>query len=83
MIGKIIGAIAGKQASKHVRGIGGTNGALLGVAATTVLRRLGPLGLIAVAAGGYGMKKYSEKRQAETRKAMRSSGYADPTRTQA
>ena len=61
MIGRIIGAVAGAKAAEHVRGIGGTGGALLGMAAPMVLRRLGPLGLIAASAGGYAFKRYNEK----------------------
>ncbi|WP_313434749.1 hypothetical protein [Novosphingobium sp.] len=57
MIGKVIGAIAGKRLSQDVSGVGGTRGALLGVGAATVLRRLGPLGMVAVAVGGYALKK--------------------------
>lgn len=64
MIGKIIGAIAGEKIARHVRGIDGTGGALLGVGAATLLRRLGPVGLVAAAAGGYALKRYVEKRQA-------------------
>jgi uncharacterized membrane protein len=61
MLGKLIGAIVGQKAAKHVAGVSGTGGALLGVAATTVLRRLGPLGLAAVAAGGYALKRHRDK----------------------
>lgn len=75
MFGKIIGAIAGNQAAKHISGLSGTGGALLGIAAPTVLRRLGPLGLIAAAAGGYAIKKYNKRRHNE--------GATRPTRTQA
>lgn len=64
MIGKIIGAIAGEKIAKRVNGIGGTGGALLGVGAATLLRRLGPVGLVAAAVGGYAIKRYAEKRQA-------------------
>ena len=63
MIGKLIGAFAGAKAASHVRGIGGTGGALLGAAAPAVIRRLGPVTLIAAAAGGYALKRYSDKRQ--------------------
>lgn len=83
MIGKIIGAIAGSKASKHVSGIGGTGGALLGAAAPVVLRRLGPLGLIAAAAGGYAFKKYNDKRQAQSLKGSKPHFVSEPTRTQA
>jgi hypothetical protein len=64
MIGKIIGAVAGKRISQHVDGVGGTGGALLGVGAATVMRRMGLLGLVAAAVGGYAFKRYSEKREA-------------------
>ncbi|WP_083274607.1 hypothetical protein [Novosphingobium resinovorum] len=63
MIGKIIGAIAGQRVSRDVGGVGGTGGALLGVGAATVLRRLGPVGMVAAAAGGYALKKHLEKRE--------------------
>lgn len=46
MIGKILGAIAGERAAKHVRGLGGPGGALLGAGAAALIRRLGPLGLV-------------------------------------
>lgn len=62
MIGKIIGAIAGKNLSRHVDGVGGTGGALLGMGAAAALRRFGPAGLVAAAVGGYAFKKYSERR---------------------
>lgn len=64
MIGKIIGAIAGKKASEHLSGVGGTGGAVLGVAAASLARRLGPLGLIAAAAGGYAIKHVLDKQKA-------------------
>lgn len=82
MIGKIIGAVAGSQASKHVQGLNGTGGALLGVALPTLLRRLSPLTLIAVAAGGYAYKKYADRRETEKLEPERPSGFAEPTRTQ-
>lgn len=62
MLGKIIGAVAGKKVAQNVGGLDGTSGALLGVAATTVLRRLGPLGLVAAAVGSYAVKKHLDKR---------------------
>jgi len=64
MIGKLIGAIAGEHAARHVSGINGPGGALLGVGAATLLRRLGPVGLIAAAVGGYALKRHYDKRQA-------------------
>lgn len=65
MIGNIIGAVAGNQAAKHIQGIDGTGGAVLGVVATTVLRRLGPVGLVAAAVGGYALKRYADRRKAK------------------
>ena len=64
MLGKIIGAVAGQKAAQHVSGVDGTGGALLGVGAATLLRRLGPVGLVVAAVGGYAVKKYLEKQQA-------------------
>jgi hypothetical protein len=63
MLGKLIGAIAGKRAARHVGGVSDTGGALLGVGAATLLKRLGPVGLIAAAAGGYALKKYYDRQR--------------------
>ena len=63
MLGKIIGAVLGKRAARHVSGVGGTEGALLGAAVPVLLRRLGPLGLIAAAAGVYMLKRHNDMRQ--------------------
>jgi len=83
MIGKIIGAMPGTQASKHVRGLNGTGGALLGAAAPILLRRLSPLTLIAAAAGAYAAKKHADGQKAEKLPRARPSGIVEPTRTQA
>ena len=64
MIGKILGGIVGAKAADHVRGIGGTGGALLGVGAATLARRLSLPAMLALAAGGYAYKRYSERRDA-------------------
>jgi trimethylamine:corrinoid methyltransferase-like protein len=64
MIGKIIGAIAGSKVAEHTRGIGGPTGAILGVGAATLARRLSLPALVAVSAGGYFAKKYFDKQQA-------------------
>ena len=61
MLGKILGGIVGAKAADHVRGVGGTGGALLGVGAAALARRLGPVGLIAAVAGGYAFKRYKDK----------------------
>lgn len=65
MFGKVLSAIAGSQVAQHVRGVDGTSGAVIGVVTTSVLRRLGPVGLIAAAVGGYALKKHFDKREAE------------------
>ncbi|MFA7597273.1 MAG: hypothetical protein WCY92_13060 [Novosphingobium sp.] len=61
MFGKIIGAIAGERAARHVSGVNGPMGAALGAGAVALARRFGPLGIVAVAAGGYALKRYREK----------------------
>lgn len=62
MLGKIIGAVVGEHAARRVRGVNGTGDALLGAGAATLLRRLGPLGLVAAAAGGYMLKRRNDRR---------------------
>lgn len=73
MLGKIIGAAAGQRIAKNIGGIGGSEGALLGVVAATVLRRLGPAGLIAAAVGSYAIKRGLERREARGHQAGRDS----------
>jgi hypothetical protein len=63
MIGKIIGAVAGKKAADHMRGVSGPTGALLGAAAPVILRRLSLPAMLAIAAGGYAYKRYTDKRE--------------------
>jgi hypothetical protein len=68
MIGKLIGAVLGAQAAQHTAKVGGAGGALLGVASASVLRRMSIPAMLALGAGGYAYKKWSEKREAETTK---------------
>lgn len=63
MLGKLIGAVVGERVSRHVSGINGPGGALLGVGTAALLRRLGPLGMIAALAGGYFVKKHFDKQE--------------------
>lgn len=79
MIGNIIGALAGNQAAKHIQDLNETGGALLGA----LLRRLGPLGLLAAAGGGYAYKKCTDRREAQKRATAKPSVLTEPTRTQA
>lgn len=65
MLGKVIGAMAGERIARQVGGMSETGGALLGASAAVVLRRLGPMGLLTAAVGGYALKRYLEKRRAE------------------
>jgi len=67
MIGKLIGALAGAQASKFSRNLGGTGGALLGALAVPVVRRMKWTSLAALAAGGYVIKKLNDKGAASTK----------------
>lgn len=64
MIGKIIGGIVGARlAEREPGGLKGPGGALLGIGAATLARRLSPLGLVALAAGGYAFKRYRDRRE--------------------
>lgn len=66
MIGKIIGAIAGSQASRFTRSIGGTGGAVLGMVAVPIIRRMRFGTLLVLGAGGYVAKKLMDKRDEPT-----------------
>lgn len=63
MIGKIIGAMVGAKVAERARGgVGGPGGAILGAVAVPLARRLGPVGLAAIALGGYAAKKMGTRR---------------------
>lgn len=68
MLGRVIGAVAGRAAARQIGGIGaGPIGMVAGTILPFVLRRFGPAGMIGVALGGYAIKKIAEgeaKRQA-------------------
>ena len=68
MLGKILGAVAGKQIADHSAGVSGPTGMIAGALAGSVLRRASIPALIAITAGGYAYKKWSDKREAETTK---------------
>lgn len=61
MLGKIIGALVGREIDRR-DGRGGAKGALLGAAAAGGLRRLGPLGMLL--GGAYVAKKALDRRRA-------------------
>jgi uncharacterized membrane protein YebE (DUF533 family) len=62
MIGKIIGALVGREIDRR-DGQGGLKGALLGAGAVGLLRRLGSIGLLA--GGAYITKKAYDRHQAD------------------
>ena len=68
MFGKILGAVAGKQIADHSAGVSGPTGMIAGALAGSVLRRASIPALIAITAGGYAYKKWSDKREAERAK---------------
>lgn len=61
MIGKVISAVVGGKIAQGIPGLSGPGGAALGVVANSVLRRLGPLGMAAVA-GGWLVSREIERR---------------------
>jgi len=61
MIGKVIGALVGRELDRREGGRG-LKGAVLGAAAAGGLRRLGPLGV--VLGGAYVAKKMLDRRRA-------------------
>ena len=64
MIGRVIGALVGREMDRR-DGSGGLKGMALGALAAGALRRMGPLGL--VLGGGYVAKKAYDRRKAEQR----------------
>ncbi|KQM24559.1 MULTISPECIES: hypothetical protein [unclassified Sphingomonas] len=60
MIGRIIGALVGRQMDRR-DGRGGVKGAAMGWAAGAVMRRMGPLGMIL--GGSYAAKKAYDRRK--------------------
>ena len=73
MFGKIIGAVAGAKAADHIGSLNQPGGALLGIGAAALARRLGPVGLIAALAGGYAFKRYKDKQAKRARPKARPS----------
>jgi uncharacterized membrane protein YebE (DUF533 family) len=71
MIGRIIGALVGREIDRR-DGSGGMKGMAIGAVAAGALRRMGPLGL--VLGGGYVAKKAYDRRRTERQ-------FRDTTRT--
>ena len=65
MIGKMIGAYAGERAARHVDGLNGTAGALLGAGGVAAIKKIGPFGLLAALAGGYALKRHLDHNRQE------------------
>jgi len=65
MLGKLLGAAAGAEASKFTTAFGGPAGAAIGVLAVPLVRRLSIPGLIVVTVGGYFAKKWLDRREAQ------------------
>ncbi len=61
MIGRIIGALVGREMGRREGG-SGTKGAIGGMVAMGVMRRMGPLGMLL--GGGYAAKKAYDRRKA-------------------
>ena len=61
MIGKLIGALVGREIDRR-DGEGGVKGALLGAATVGIIRRAGPLGLLL--GGAWVAKKAFDRRKA-------------------
>ena len=66
MIGKFLGALIGRKIDRS-DGDSGVKGAVLGVAAASIIRRAGPIGLLL--GGGWLAKKAFDRRKAEKRAA--------------
>ena len=61
MLGKILGAAVGAKVAEQTESVGGVGGAVLGAVSVAVTRRMRLPALIALAAGGYAVKKLSDK----------------------
>jgi hypothetical protein len=60
MLGKIVGALVGREIDRR-DGRGGAKGALMGAMAAGAMRRMGPLGMIL--GGAYVAKKAMDRRR--------------------
>ena len=76
MIGKIFGALVGREIDRR-DGRGGVKGALMGAATVGLLRRAGPLGMLA--GGAWLAKKHFDRRKAERSRAAAMAADVPPT----
>ena len=67
MLGRLVTMIAGRTVARHIGGaVAGPAGLVVGALLPTVLRRLGPAGMVAAMVGSYAVRKMSDKhRKAE------------------
>lgn len=64
MLGKLISMVAGRAVARQVGGsTAGPAGLVVGALLPSVVRRLGPGGMVAAAVGGYALKKLAERRK--------------------
>jgi hypothetical protein len=69
MIGKIIGGVIGaRMAKREPGGLGGPGGAMLGIGAAALARRLSLPTMLAIAAGGYAFKRYQDRQPKRPRR---------------
>jgi len=76
MMGKLLGALVGRQISRG-GGRSGVKGALMGAATAGILRRAGPLGLLA--GGAWYAKKLFDRRKASRARAAAMAADVPPT----
>ena len=76
MIGKIFGALLGREIDRS-DGKGGFKGAVMGAAAAGLIRRAGPLGLLA--GGAWLAKKHFDQRKADRMRAAAMAADVPPT----
>lgn len=76
MIGKVFGALLGREIDRR-DGKGGFKGAVMGAAAAGLIRRAGPLGMLA--GGAWLVKKHFDRRKAERTRAAAMAADVPPT----
>jgi hypothetical protein len=65
MIKNIIGAVVGAQLAKTTPKVDNGTGAILGSIAPALIARMSLPALVAIGAGGYFLKRYRDKQQAQ------------------
>lgn len=66
MLGRLVSMMAGRSVARSVGGVAaGPAGVIVGALLPTILRRLGPQGMIAAAVGSYFVKRAMKERVAK------------------